>query len=50
MEPYDGVERIFRMLKRPSAECVVPEDLFPIVRELLELHPGLEFLENTPEF
>lgn len=50
VEPYDEPERIFRLLKKPDAEGIYPEDLIPMMQELLDYHPGLEFLENTPEF
>lgn len=50
VEPFDKQERFFRLVKRPEADLVKAKDFFPFVRELIEEHPGLEFLENTPEF
>lgn len=28
----------------------IQEDFKPVLRELLDTHPGLEFLQSTPEF
>jgi len=50
VEPFDREERFFRLLKQPDAKYITAKDFFPIVRELIDGHPGLEFLENTPEF
>ena len=29
---------------------IMQEDFKPVLRELLATHPGLEFLQGTPEF
>lgn len=29
---------------------LIQEDFKPVLRELLDTHPGLEFLQSTPEF
>jgi len=50
VEPFDKTERLFRLLKRPEAKYIQAKDFFPPVRELIKLHPGLKFLESTPEF
>jgi hypothetical protein len=50
MEPYDEVDRLFRLLKHPQAECLVKEDFYPILRDLLDTHPGMEFLRTHPDF
>ena len=52
MEPFDEVERIYRLLKRPFEEVtfIVPSDLTPFLQRLLAVHPGLDFLKQTPEF
>jgi serine/threonine-protein phosphatase 2A regulatory subunit B'' len=50
MEHLDGVERIFRLIKKPGASCIVKEDLNPILQELLLFHPGLEFLAQHQDF
>lgn len=49
-EPFDRDERFFRLVKQPGASFITAHDFFPFVRELIQGHPGLEFLENTPEF
>ena len=49
-EPFDRIERFFRLVKQPDARYIRARDFYPFVRELIEGHPGLEFLENTPEF
>eukprot|EP00753_Platysulcus_tardus_P006509 PLAT14261.1.p1 GENE.PLAT14261.1~~PLAT14261.1.p1 ORF type:complete len:646 (+),score=297.02 PLAT14261.1:29-1966(+) len=48
--PYDEVDRLFRLLKSPERAYIFPNDLKPMMLEILALHPGLEFLEATPEF
>ena len=50
VEPYDATDRFFRLLKRPEADVIYPADFEVVLKELLAYHPGLEFLENTPEF
>jgi serine/threonine-protein phosphatase 2A regulatory subunit B'' len=36
--------RIFKILAKPDADSMVPEDFKPLMKILLETHPGLEFL------
>ena len=50
MAPFDAAERFFRLAKRRGAPAIVPTDFMPFIEELLAFHPGLAFLENTPEF
>ncbi|CAM9584183.1 unnamed protein product [Chrysoparadoxa australica] len=50
MEPYDTNDRFFRLVKQPEAEYIVQDDFQPFLSELLMYHPGLEFLENHPDF
>ena len=50
MAPFDAVDRLFRLLKQPKAAYIVKDDLFPFLRQLLETHPGLEFLRTHPDF
>lgn len=40
----DVYRRIFKILAKPDAEALVPEDFKPLMKILLETHPGLEFL------
>lgn len=35
---------------QPNAQAVVPEDLRPLLAGILLSHPGLEFLQEAPEF
>ncbi|MQL86355.1 hypothetical protein Taro_018892 [Colocasia esculenta] len=46
----DIATRIFFILKQPDHKYLTQEDFKPILRELLATHPGLEFLQSTPEF
>ena len=48
--PFDRNERFFNLIKRPSNNYITKDDFFPFLQELLDLHPGLEFLENHEEF
>eukprot|EP00850_Spirogloea_muscicola_P017584 SM000152S01572 [mRNA] locus=s152:288904:292553:- [translate_table: standard] len=42
--------RVFAALKQPNREHLTQDDFKPLLRELLNVHPGLEFLHDTPEF
>jgi len=47
----DIAKRIFKVIAKPdSPEAIVAEDFKPMMKTLLETHPGLEFLQATPEF
>lgn len=51
LEPYDSVERFYRLIKqRNNKDGIQATDFMPYLEELLEYHPGLAFLEGTPEF
>lgn len=50
MAPYDRDERFFHLLRQPSADYLTRDDFFPYIKELLNDHPGLEFLSNHAEF
>lgn len=50
VEPFDRHQRFFRLVKQPNSKYIKAKDFFPFVRELIDGHPGLEFLESTPEF
>lgn len=43
-------ERLFNVLKVPSADRVQTTDLQRVAQILLKLHPGLQFLAETPQF
>eukprot|EP00899_Mesostigma_viride_P026122 jgi/Mesvir1/6695/Mv13729-RA.1 len=46
----DPAARVFHCLRQPGARVLTQDDFRPILRELLATHPGLEFLQDTPEF
>jgi len=50
MAPFDRHERFFRLVKRPGRRYIFQEDFHPYVQELLDYHPGLDFLSNHTEF
>ncbi|XP_072956658.1 serine/threonine protein phosphatase 2A regulatory subunit B''beta-like [Typha angustifolia] len=50
MMTMDTATQIFTILKKPDSKHLTQEDFKPILRELLATHPGLEFLQGTPEF
>lgn len=43
-------KRVFKVICKHDSHVMVPEDLKPLFGYLLESHPGLEFLQATPEF
>ncbi len=50
IEPFDRIERFFRIIKRHDAEYIFKDDFVPFLQELLHFHPGLDFLEAHEEF
>ena len=50
VEPYDRLERFFRVIKKHDAEYIFKDDFIPFLQELLHFHPGLDFLEAHEEF
>ncbi|KAJ3693159.1 hypothetical protein LUZ60_012254 [Juncus effusus] len=50
MITMDTATQIYNILKQPNQKYLTQEDFKPILKELLLTHPGLEFLQNTPEF
>ncbi|KAJ9185790.1 hypothetical protein P3X46_005382 [Hevea brasiliensis] len=46
----DMATQMFKILKQPDLKYLTQEDFKPVLRELLATHPGLEFLQSTPEF
>lgn len=43
-------ERVFRLLCQPAVPYIVSADFKALFSYLLSSHPGLEFLQATPEF
>ncbi|XP_031271147.1 probable serine/threonine protein phosphatase 2A regulatory subunit B''delta isoform X1 [Pistacia vera] len=50
MLTMDLATRIYTILKQPDHSYLTQDDFKPVLRELLASHPGLEFLQSTPEF
>ncbi|KAJ4968431.1 hypothetical protein NE237_015132 [Protea cynaroides] len=50
MMTMDMAAQIFTILKQPDRKYLTQDDFKPVLRELLATHPGLEFLQSTPEF
>eukprot|EP00002_Diphylleia_rotans_P006842 TRINITY_DN1627_c0_g1_i1.p1 TRINITY_DN1627_c0_g1~~TRINITY_DN1627_c0_g1_i1.p1 ORF type:complete len:420 (-),score=76.48 TRINITY_DN1627_c0_g1_i1:176-1435(-) len=50
MKSLDETTRWFNILKSPANDYILPSDFDPLVQIILQTHPGLEFLKNTPEF
>ncbi|KAL8166668.1 hypothetical protein V2J09_008167 [Rumex salicifolius] len=46
----DTATQVFTIMKQPHRRYLIQDDFKPILRELLATHPGLEFLQSTPEF
>ncbi|KAL0401358.1 UNVERIFIED_CONTAM: Serine/threonine protein phosphatase 2A regulatory subunit B''beta, partial [Sesamum latifolium] len=46
----DIATQIYTILKQPDVKYLAQDDFKPVLRELLATHPGLEFLQSTPEF
>ncbi|KAM3136831.1 hypothetical protein pb186bvf_011090 [Paramecium bursaria] len=46
----DPKQRCFHVFKKPQNDHITFEDFRPFMKILLESHPGLEFLQATPEF
>jgi serine/threonine-protein phosphatase 2A regulatory subunit B'' len=42
--------RVFNLLAKMNTRYIAPDDFKPLFKYLLETHPGLEFLQATPEF
>ena len=46
----DPVRRMFDILRKEGCRYVAPDDLKSMMAGILLSHPGLEFLQETPEF
>ncbi|KAH1259495.1 Serine/threonine protein phosphatase 2A regulatory subunit B''beta [Glycine max] len=46
----DIATQIYTILKQPQLKYLTQDDFKPVLCELLATHPGLEFLQSTPEF
>jgi serine/threonine-protein phosphatase 2A regulatory subunit B'' len=50
LQKEDTTRRLFKLIAKPKAKYLEKEDFMPLIKVLLETHPGLEFLKATPEF
>ncbi|KAL5781689.1 hypothetical protein ACOSP7_006718 [Xanthoceras sorbifolium] len=50
MLTMDIATKIYSILKQSDCSYLTQDDFKPVLRELLASHPGLEFLQGTPEF
>uniref|UniRef100_A0A2N9GZL0 EF-hand domain-containing protein n=1 Tax=Fagus sylvatica TaxID=28930 RepID=A0A2N9GZL0_FAGSY len=50
MLTMDIATQMYIILKQPDVRFLTQDDFKPVLRELLATHPGLEFLQSTPEF
>jgi serine/threonine-protein phosphatase 2A regulatory subunit B'' len=50
IEPFDRIERFFRIIKKHDTDYIFKDDFVPFLQELLHFHPGLDFLEQHEEF
>jgi len=46
----EPIVRLFDLLRKEDANCVTQADLKQMLNGILLSHPGLEFLQETPEF
>ena len=49
-ETLSEKRRTFKVITGLEKNHIVPDDFKPLFRHLLDTHPGLEFLQATPEF
>ncbi|CAO2837014.1 unnamed protein product [Amaranthus hypochondriacus] len=50
MLTMDIYTQIYTIMKQHEHKFLTQDDFKPVLRELLATHPGLEFLQSTPEF
>lgn len=49
-EKMETSKRMFKIITKPGEQFLYTDDFKPLLRVLLDTHPGLEFLQATPEF
>ncbi|XP_028050120.1 serine/threonine-protein phosphatase 2A regulatory subunit B'' subunit alpha isoform X2 [Monomorium pharaonis] len=47
---YDAASKFINILTRGLRDNILPEDLIPLVQDVVETHPGLTFLKEATEF
>jgi serine/threonine-protein phosphatase 2A regulatory subunit B'' len=50
VQNYEPNQRLHRLLRKEGRKYLLREDFSLFVNELVHRHPGLEFLDHTPEF
>lgn len=47
---HDAASKFVRITTRGLRNTIIPEDLIPLVQDVVETHPGLTFLKEATEF
>lgn len=47
---HDTASKFVRIVTRALRSNILPEDLIPLVQDVVETHPGLTFLKEATEF
>ncbi|XP_029167065.1 uncharacterized protein LOC114937659 isoform X2 [Nylanderia fulva] len=47
---HDAASKFIRIVTRKFRNYILPEDLIPLVQDVVETHPGLTFLKEATEF
>ncbi|XP_043274392.1 uncharacterized protein [Venturia canescens] len=47
---HDAASKFVRIITRGLRNTIIPEDLIPLVQDVVETHPGLIFLKEATEF
>lgn len=47
---HDAASKFIHIVTRGLRNNVLPEDLIPLVQDVVETHPGLVFLKEATEF
>ncbi|XP_077866197.1 serine/threonine-protein phosphatase 2A regulatory subunit B'' subunit beta-like [Saccoglossus kowalevskii] len=47
---HDEASRFIQLLAQPGCNYLVSEDFYPVIQDIVDSHPGLQFLQDSPEF
>ncbi|XP_014671931.1 PREDICTED: serine/threonine-protein phosphatase 2A regulatory subunit B'' subunit beta-like isoform X2 [Priapulus caudatus] len=47
---HDDASKFVLLLAKTGSSCLVPEDFFPLIQDVVDTHPGLSFLSEAKEF
>ena len=50
LQHSDAATRLINVIRRSDRNYLTKEDFAPFCDELMNVHPGLQFLKDTPEF